>query len=162
MGSNSTIFREGTTEIQETSPSSASSTDTTTLYPVVLPHPYVDRTRLLRKLRSRFGEDKFRVQVFETGYKASSYQTINTSKLRLNQWTIFVPEALSEAGFTFFHLSIEITANILRMIEGNEVHLPHTLRAILGSSHFRKIKHAGRMIDYWEVRTSLRSSMPGE
>lgn len=135
MGSNSTIFREGTTEIQETSSSSA-STDTTTLYPVVLPHPYVDRTRLLRKLRSRFGEDRFRVQ------------------LRLNQWTIFIPEALSEAGFTFNHLSIETTANILRMIEGNEVHLPHTLRGILGSSHFRKIRHAGRIIDYWEVRTS--------
>ena len=66
MVSKRSHFTEATVENQETSPLN-DSTDTTMLQPVVLPHPYVDRNRLLRQLRNRFGEDNFRVQVCDSG-----------------------------------------------------------------------------------------------
>lgn len=69
---------------EATRPSSATDSDTTTLFGTdcwqkqVLPTPYINRKRLLAKLRSRYGENGFRVQ------------------LRLNEYTVFAPDVLDE------------------------------------------------------------------
>ncbi|KAE9370831.1 hypothetical protein N431DRAFT_484968 [Stipitochalara longipes BDJ] len=60
----------------------------------VLPSPYVDRKRLLHLLQARFGPGNFRVQ------------------LCLNQWTIFVPEALGEARKKLIALFPRTPANV--------------------------------------------------
>ncbi|KAL5315474.1 hypothetical protein ACEPPN_016342 [Leptodophora sp. 'Broadleaf-Isolate-01'] len=49
------------------------------LKPHILPTPYIDRKKLLSALKTRYGPD-FRVE------------------LRLNQYTIFIPDDLDEVG----------------------------------------------------------------
>lgn len=59
---------------EATRPSSATDSDTTTLFGTdcwqkqVLPTPYINRKRLLAKLRSRYGENGFRVQVCSSSF----------------------------------------------------------------------------------------------
>ncbi|PMD46646.1 hypothetical protein L207DRAFT_507544 [Hyaloscypha variabilis F] len=83
MGSKKSLYTDKTavssnTSLSSSSSSSSDSSDSTMLHPYVLPHPYFSRSGLLRTLRDRYPEENFRVQ------------------LRLNQWTIFTPKALSE------------------------------------------------------------------
>src|SRR5271167_1145701 len=84
-------------------PASPTSSKTSTmvhsqLTPYLIPTPYVDRRKLLEKLKHRFGTDgegnnNFRVQVRKRmPSRISLSQTIDRSQLRLNRWTIFIPE----------------------------------------------------------------------
>jgi len=77
------------------------------LIPQPLPTPYVDRSRLLRKLRQRFGTNSegnynFKVQVSNSHSSCLAFSSLNLPpQLRLNHWTVFVPETLTDVRKTF-------------------------------------------------------------
>jgi hypothetical protein len=65
-----------------------------TMIEQVLGSPYVDRGKLLQFLKERFGSDNYSVRV--SLWKNERVERADGEQLRLNVWTIFVPEALTQ------------------------------------------------------------------